>query len=53
MNMQWGLMSICTFLAGILAGIVPVQWVLGSLSVLLIILSIIFTGVFKNVRKVE
>jgi MFS family permease len=53
MNMQWGLMSICTFLAGILAGIVPVRWVLGSLSILLVILSIIFTGVFKNVRKVE
>jgi MFS family permease len=53
MNMQWGLMSICTFLAGILAGIVPVQWVLGSLSMLLVILSLIFLGTFKNVRKVE
>jgi hypothetical protein len=46
-------MNVCTFPAGILAGIVQVQWVPGSLSVLLIILSIIFTGVFKNVRKVE
>ena len=52
-NMQWGLMSVCTFLAGILAETVSVQYVLGSLSILLVVLSIIFTGVFKNVRKVE
>jgi MFS family permease len=53
MNMQWGLMSVCTFLAGILAETVPVQWVLGSLSILLVILSIIFLITFKNVRKIE
>ena len=53
MNMQWGLMSVCTFLAGILADRVPVQWVLGSLSVLLVVLSVIFLTVFKNVRKVQ
>jgi MFS family permease len=53
MNMQWGLMSVCTFLAGILAETVSVQWVLGSLSVLLVVLSVIFLGTFINVRKVE
>jgi MFS family permease len=53
MNMQWGLMSVCTFIAGILADRVPVQWVLGSLSILLVILSIIFLSTFKNVRQVE
>jgi MFS family permease len=53
MNMQWGLMSVCTFLAGILAEVVPVQWVLGVLSMLLVIISIIFLSNFKNVRKVE
>jgi len=53
MNMQWGVMSICTFFAGIMAEKVPVQWVLGSLSLLLVILSVIYLGVFKNVRQVE
>jgi len=53
MNMQWGLMSVCTFLAGILADRVPVQWVLGSLSGLLVVLSLFFLAKFKNVRKVE
>ncbi|OGO00153.1 MAG: hypothetical protein A2Y90_00045 [Chloroflexi bacterium RBG_13_52_12] len=53
MNMQWGLMSVCTFLAGILAGVVDVQWVLGSLSVLLVILSVVFLSTFKSVRKIE
>jgi MFS family permease len=53
MNMQWGLMSVCTFLAGILADRVPVQWVLGSLSILLVMLSVTFLSTFKNVRQVE
>jgi MFS family permease len=53
MNMQWGLMSVCTFLAGILAETVPVQWILGSLSILLVALCVIFLAVFKNVRRVE
>ena len=53
MNMQWGLMSVCTFIAGILAERIPVQWILGSLSMLLIILSFIFLLTFRNVRKVE
>lgn len=53
MNMQWGLMSVCTFIAGILAETVPVQWVLGTISILLIILSVYFLVIFKDVRKVE
>lgn len=53
MNMQWGLMSVCTFLAGILAEVVSVQWVLGSLSMLLVVLSIICLTTFRDVRKIE
>jgi MFS family permease len=53
MNMQWGLMSIFTFVAGILAEKVQVQWVLGSLSMLLVALSALFLFMFKIVRKVE
>jgi sugar phosphate permease len=53
MNMQWGLMSICTFVAGVLAEVIAVQWILGSLSILLVVLSATFLGAFKNLRKVE
>lgn len=53
MNMQWGLMSVCTFIAGILAETVPVQWVLGTISILLVVLSLFFLGSFSDVRKVE
>ena len=53
MNMQWGLMSVCTFFAGILADRVPVQWVLGSISALLVLISVYFLITFKNVRKVD
>jgi MFS transporter, DHA1 family, staphyloferrin A biosynthesis exporter len=51
--MQWGVMSLCTFGAGLLAEIVPVQWVLGGLSVALLILtalSIIFSA---RLRKLD
>jgi len=50
-SMQWGLMSVVTFFAGILAESFPVQWVLGSLSMLLIalsILAIVFTPSFRR-----
>jgi len=53
LNMQWGFMSLCTFLAGILAEVVNVQWVLGSLSILLIALSLMFLIFSPNIRKVE
>jgi MFS family permease len=53
LNMQWGFMSLCTFLAGILAEVVNVQWVLGSLSILLIVLSLGFLLFSPNIRKVE
>ena len=44
-SIQWGLMSVVTFFAGVLVEAFPVQWVLGSLSMLLIaasVLAIIF-----------
>ena len=53
LNMQWGFMSVCTFLAGILAEIVPVQWVLGSLAILLSILSLLSLIFFSSIRKID
>jgi MFS family permease len=53
LNMQWGFMSLCTFFAGIIAERVDVQWVLGSLAILLIILSFGFILFASNIRKVN
>ena len=50
-SIQWGLMSVVTFFAGVLAEAFPVQWVLGVLSMLLIVLSIlaiVFTPSFRR-----
>ncbi len=53
LNMQWGFMSLCTFLAGIIAEKVNVQWVLGSLAMILIAISLVFIIFTTNIRKVE
>jgi MFS family permease len=53
LNMQWGFMSLCTFIAGMLAEIVPVQWVLGSLAILLSILSILSLVFVPSIRKID
>ena len=54
LNMQWGFMSLCTFLAGVIADRgVDVQWVLGSLAILLIIISLAFLFFSPSIRKVE
>ena len=53
LNMQWGFMSVVTFLAGILAEVVNVQWVLGSLAMLLTVLSLMFFIFFPGIRKIE
>lgn len=52
-SMQWGLMSIFTFIAGVLSEIVSVQWVLGSLAILLVILSILSVVFVPIIRRVE
>jgi MFS family permease len=53
LNMQWGLMSVCTFVAGMLAEFIKVQWVLGSLAMLLGVLSLAFFLFVPRVRRVE
>jgi MFS family permease len=53
MSMQWGVMSICTFLAGVLAEVVDVQWILGSMAMLLAFLAPIFLIVLPSIRKIE
>jgi MFS family permease len=53
LNMQWGFMSLCTFFAGIIAEKVEVQWVLGSLAILLIAISLVFIFFSTNIRKID
>jgi MFS family permease len=53
LNMQWGFMSVCTFVAGMLAEVVPIQWVLGSLAMLLTVMSILAVAFVPSVRKLD
>jgi MFS family permease len=52
-SMQWGLMSVITFIAGVLAEAFAVQWVLGSLSMLLIIASILAIIFIPSFRRLD
>ena len=52
-SMQWGFMSVCTFIAGLLAEYIPVQWILGSLAMLLIILSALVLIFIPSIRKLD
>jgi len=53
LSMQWGVMSVCTFAAGLLAERIPVQWVLGGFSIILIICSILGTAFVPRLRKLD
>ena len=52
-SIQWGLMSVITFFAGVLAETFPVQWVLGSLSMLLIVASVLAIIFIPSFRKLD
>jgi MFS family permease len=51
--MQWGLMSLCTFFAGVLADVIPVQWVVGGLATALIILSTLTMIFIPRIRRLD
>jgi MFS family permease len=52
-SMQWGLMSVITFFAGLISERAPVQWVLGSISMLLIVLSLMAIVLVPSFRKLD
>ena len=52
-GMQWGFMSLVTFVAGLLAEALPVQWIIGSLAVLLILLSVLALTFAGSMRKLD
>ena len=51
--MQWGVMSLCTFFAGVIAEVVAVQWVIGSLAIMLIIFSVLATFATPHIRRLD
>jgi hypothetical protein len=51
--MQFGFSSLSTFLAGILAEGVGVQWAVGSLAILLTVLTVGAIAVVPRIRKME
>lgn len=52
-SMQWGLMSVITFFAGLISEEAPIQWVLGSISMLLILLSALAIVFIPRFRKLD
>jgi MFS family permease len=53
LNMQWGFMSVCTFVAGVLAEVVPVQWVLGVLAMILAVFSALSVVFVPSISKLD
>jgi MFS transporter, DHA1 family, staphyloferrin A biosynthesis exporter len=53
MMMQWGIMSLCTFIAGLLAEVMPVQWVIGGLASALIVVTIISLIFIPSLRRMD
>lgn len=52
-NTQWGVMSLFTFFAGVLAEVVAVQWVLGGMGMVLIILSSLSLLFLTGIRQLD
>ena len=53
MMMELGFSSLGTFIAGVLADTIGVQWSIGSLAIALVIMSVIFTTTTKRLRRLE
>ena len=53
MMMQWGFMSLCTFFAGVLAEVMPVQWVIGGFAGILGLVALYFMMAVPKMRKLD
>ena len=54
MMMQFGLMSFSTFIAGLLTEVTgSVQWSIGGLAIILVVLSFVALAFFKRIRNLE
>jgi hypothetical protein len=53
MMMQWGVMSVCTFIAGLMAEVMPVQWVIGGFAAALIVVTAVAIVTLPVVRHLD
>lgn len=51
--MQWGVMSLCTFAAGLMAEVMPVQWVVSSFAMVLLLTTIAAFLTAPRIRKLD
>jgi MFS transporter, DHA1 family, staphyloferrin A biosynthesis exporter len=51
--MQWGIVSLCTFLAGMMAEVIRVQWVVGGFAMALILITLLSFAFSPRIRKLE
>jgi MFS transporter, DHA1 family, staphyloferrin A biosynthesis exporter len=51
--MQWGMMSLVTFISGIIAEFAPVQWVIAGLAITLLITSLLSFFLFSEIRRLD
>jgi hypothetical protein len=51
--MQWGVVSLCTFFAGLLAVVIPVQWVVGGFALALILVAVSAYAFAPRIRKLD
>jgi len=51
--MQWGIVSLSTFLAGVMAEAVPVQWVVGGFALVLFAVSVLAIIFLPSLRKLD
>ncbi len=50
---QWGIMNLVTFFVGLMAEVIPVQFVLGGFALILILVSILAVLLVQRIRKLD
>ncbi len=53
LNMEWGIVSLCTFAAGVMAEFMPVQWVIGGFAIALLAITIVAILCIQRVRRLD
>jgi hypothetical protein len=51
--MEWGIVSLCTFAAGVMAEFIPVQWVIGGFAIALLAITLLALIFNKRVRNLN
>jgi MFS family permease len=51
--MQWGIMSLGTFGVGLLSDVLPVQWVISGIAIILLVISVPAFLLFPKIRRLD